>query len=469
MIFQKTSLTLVATLSCLFFFSADSLGQSKIKMELYGGPQFSYQKTETLQGPQLNTTSKLDYHLGINFLFGIRDDLQLSFQSEILRPNFRFDYYPNYPSLTTSYQVNRIDGFGNYRLGIRKTWEQGKHAFYVQPSVGFTVNNYWDFSSSDSAAFLIANKATKLVGNVGLEAGMKFYTKSKNYFLVGFRHQSGLSQLNPLEISNFAGTNSLAQVQRRGSYTGLFVGYGIDFKGRTQEEKAKVRAGRTEGKLGKRELAWGSGPYVMVNGLLRFRPKSEREPNLEFSHISGGYEFLGGYTFGSFSVESGYSKFNAFTNVNLAAGVNVNTATNYSVSAIPVRFRYHLDIGDKKRLRLGASLAAFYTLETNGIAWYERGVGSSSGNTTYSLTSVPLDQDSQGKVFFNAGVFAEIPIFNSSMMSFNFSRNFGSPEVGKVNVSGEVNGEPVNFDASGSLNGWVMEVGYKLPLKVIFN
>lgn len=177
---------------------------------------------------------------------------------------------------------------------------------------------------------------------------------------------------------------------------------------------------------------------------------------------------MGGYTFGSFSVESGYSKFNAFTNVNLAEGVNVNTATNYSVGAIPVRFRYHLDLGDKSRLRLGTSLAAFYTLETKGIAWYERGVGTSLGNTTYSLTSVPLDQDSQGKVFFNAGVFAEIPIFNSSMMTFNFSRNFGSPDVGKVNVSGEINGRPVNFDASGSLNGWMMEVGYKLPFKVLF-
>lgn len=463
---MKLSSSLLLVVASIFGFANQSIAQSKLKMELYGGPHYSYQQTLAKVGQPLNMTVPIDYHLGINFLYRISDNLQLTFQSEMTRASFKFDYFPAYPTLIPSYQGKRIDSFGNYRLGLRRTWEQGKHAFYVQPSVGFTVNNYWDFSNADSTTFFFANNASKLVGNVGLEVGTKFYTKNKNYFLVGLRHQSGLSSLNPAEMSFYAG-NSQSSVQRSGSYTGMFVGYGIDFKGRTRDEKIQEKLERVERKSEKREIAWGSGPYLSVNGLLRFRPKSEREPNLEFSHISGGYEFLGGYTLGSFSVESGYSQFNAFTNVNLAEGVNVNTASNYSVGVIPVRLRYHLDLGDKNRLRLGTSLAAFYTLETKGITWYERGVDTTLGSTTYYLTSVPLDQDSKGKVFFNAGVFAEIPIFNSSMMTFNFSRNFGSPEVGKVNVSGEVNGEPVNFDASGTLNGWLMEVGYKLPLKVL--
>lgn len=463
---MKNSLPIWFALVGIIGLNIDSLAQSKLKMELYGGPQYSYQKSVTRLGQELNTKSQLDYHLGINFLFGLRDDLQLSFQSETVRPNFSFDYYPAYPSLTPNYQAKRIDAFGNYRLGIRKTWEQGKHAFYVQPSIGITVNNYWDFSRTDSTKFFFANRETKIIGNVGLEAGLKLYTKRRNYFLLGLRHQSGLGSLNPIEIGNYAG-NSEAQVQRRGSFTGVFVGYGIDFKGRTREEKLEEKLARQENKTEKREIAWGSGPYMMVNGFLRFRPKSEREPNLEFSHISGGNEFLGGYTFGSFSLESGYSKFNAFTNVKLPVGLNINTATNYSVSAIPLRVRYHLDLSDKNRLRLGASLAAFYTLETNGMIWYEGAIGGYD-NTTYNLTTVFRDQNSQGKVFFNAGVFAEIPVFNSSMMTFNFSRNFGSPEIGKINVSGEVNGEPVNIDAAGSLDGWIMEVGYKLPLRVLF-
>jgi hypothetical protein len=456
---------LLAGLS-FFGFTTNIVAQSKLKMELYGGSQLSHQKSVTRLGQQLNTNSQIDYHLGVNFLFGLQDDLQLGFQSEMIRPNFSFDYFPQFPSLTPRLQAQRIDSFGNHRLGIRKTWDHGKHAFYVQPSVGITVNNYWDFARTDSAAFFFANRETKIVGNVGLEAGMKFYTKKKNYFLVGLRHQTGLSSLNPIEIGNYAG-NSEAQVQRRGSYTGMFVGYGIDFKGRTRDQKLEEKLERQENKSLKREIAWGSGPYLSVNGLLRFRPKSEREPNLEFSHISGGNEFLGGFTFGSISVESGYSKFNAYTNVRLPDGLNINTSTNYSVSAIPVRFRYHMDIGDKNRLRLGTSLAAFYPLQTKGRSWYEGAIGG-NGNTTYNLTSTPLEQNIQGKMFFNAGVFAEIPIFNSSMMIFNFSRNFGSPEVGKTNISGDVNGEPVNFDSSGSMNGWIIEVGYKLPLKALF-
>lgn len=463
---MRSILTLFIAFCCQMGLSIESVGQSKFKMELYGGPHYSYQQGLTKIGQSPNIRVPLDYHLGINFLYGIKDNLQLTFQSEMTRATFNFDYFPAYPSLSPSYQGQRFDTFGNYRLGVRKTWEQGKRAFFVQPSVGFTVNNYWNFSQADSTTFFMAEKAVKIVGNVGLEAGVKFYMKRKNYVVVGLRHQTGLSSLNSIELGNYAG-NSEASVQRSGSYTGLFVGYGIDFKGRTREEKLEEKLSKEEGKSEKREIAWGSGPYISINGFLRFRPKSEREPNLEFSHISGGNEFLGGYTFGSFSVESGYSQFNAFTNVNLAEGVNLNTATNYSVSAIPVRFRYHLNIGDKNRLRLGSSLAAFYTLDTKGMIWYKQAIGG-YGNTTYNLTTVPLDQNIQGKMFFNAGIFAEIPVFNSSMMTFNFSRNFGSPEVGKVNISGEINGEPVNFDASGSLNGWMMEVGYKLPLKVLF-
>ena len=154
--------------------------------------------------------------------------------------------------------------------------------------------------------------------------------------------------------------------------------------------------------------------------------------------------------------------------MNRPDGFNVQTNNNYSVGAIPVRFRYHKDLGDRNRIRLGTSLAAIYTLETKGLNMFEIRGGGNTGNSLYSLTYTPVDQDSQGQVFFNAGVFAEIPIFNSSMMTFNFSRNFGSPDVGKVNVSGEIEGRPVNFDASGTLDGWVMEVGYKLPLNVLF-
>lgn len=463
---KKSSLTLLFAFGFMLCFSVDSMGQSKFKMELYGGPHYSYQQGLTKIGQSPNISVPLDYHLGINFLYGIKDNLQLTFQSEMTRATFNFDYFPAYPSLSPSYQGQRFDTFGNYRLGVRKTWEQGKHAFFVQPSVGFTVNNYWDFSIGDSATFFFAEKAVKIVGNIGLEAGVKFYTKRKNYLMVGLRHQSGLSSLNSIEIGNYAG-NSEASVQRSGSYTGLFVGYGIDFKGRTREEKLGEKLSKEEGKSDKREIAWGSGPYISVNGFLRFRPKSEREPNLEFSHISGGNEFLGGYTFGSFSVESGYSRFNGFTNIS-RPGLNVQTNNNFTVGAIPLRIRFHKDVGDKKRLRLGTSLAAFFTLETKGLSMSQRGGGGNTGNSLYSLIYTPIGQNSQGKVFFNAGVFAEIPIFNSSMVTFNFSRNFGSPDVGKVNVSGEIDGRPVNFDASGTLNGWMMEVGYKLPLKVLF-
>ncbi|WP_111670511.1 hypothetical protein [Algoriphagus litoralis] len=464
---MKNAIPFLSTLAFFICLGGNSLAQSRFKMEFYGGPQYSYQKPTTIQGVPLNMDVGIDYHLGLNFLLGIGKDLQLSFQSEMIRPNLKFDYYLAYPDLSPRLEVKRVDSFGNYRLGLRKSWENGKHGFFVQPSLGFTVNNYWDFPRADTVAFVYAEKATKIVGNVALEAGMKFYTKRKNYLMVGVRHQFGLSPLNPSSINNYAGISE-ASVQRRGTYTGLFVGYGIDFKGRTKEERLEERLGKEAQKLEKREMAWGNGPYVMANGLLRFRPKSEREPNLEFSHISGGYELLAGYTLGSFSLESGYSKFNAYTGTTRPNGFSIQTNTNFNVSAIPVRLRYHIDLGENKRIRVGASLAAFYTLQTRGLGQSVRGGVGNVGGNTYSLTYTPINESSQGKVFFNAGVFAEVSIFNSSMLTFNFSRNFGSPEVGKVNVTGTINGEPVNYVTSGSLDGWIMEVGYKLPLNVLF-
>jgi len=37
-----------------------------------------------------------------------------------------------------------------------------------------------------------------------------------------------------------------------------------------------------------------------------------------------------------------------------------------------------------------------------------------------------------------------------------------------MELKGEVNGQPVNFESSGTLNGFMLELGYKLPLNVLF-
>lgn len=464
---MNTRFLLMGILLCLGL--SNGYTQSRIKLELYTGPQYSYQKLLNDPEPSLNFRGAAANHLGIGLLYRIGENWQVSLQSEMSIANFAYDLYPNYPQTLQHFRSQGYDSFGNYRMGLRRTWERGNHAIFIQPSIGLTVNKYWIFNEADTiSSFRFFTKETAVVGNFALETGLKFYTKNKNYFLIGVRHQQGLGSLNSIEFSGLP-PGQKSSIHRRGSYTGLVLGYGIDFKGKSQEVRDEWRAGREERKKEKRQAAWGDGAYLMATGLLRFRPKSEREPNLEFSHISGGNEFLAGYTLGSLSIESGYGRMNAHTNVVIEdAGLNIQTPTDYTVRVIPFRLRYHWDIGNQNRLRVGVSSAAIYTLDTKGMAWNSRSVINETEQFHYALNPNPTEQNSEGKIFFNAGIFTEIPIFNSSMMTFNFSRNFASPDVGKVAISGEVNGAPVNFDAAGTLNGWVLEFGYKLPLKSIF-
>ncbi len=448
------------TLGVILFLCAFGLelnAQSRLKMELVGGPQLMYQRSaDPIRNP-------LNYHLGVNWLYGIKDDFQLVLQAESARANFNYDWYPNFPNTNPAFKAFYYDSFGNFRLGLRKSWQKGSKAFFVQPNVGITVNNYFDFSGADSTSFFLAPKASRIVGNLGVEAGVKFYTGRRNYITLGIRHQSGLSALNPAEVFSGIRRQNQLLVERSGSYTGLFVGYGIDFKGRTKEEKEAAKLEKLDQKTARRESAWGDGVYLSIAGGLRFRPRSERVPNLGFSHITGGYQYLLGYTKGRFSVETGYGRQLAYNRLQIPGDV-VQTQQGYSVGAIPLRVRYHKIIGEKNRLRLGSSLAGLVTLGTRGLSNIGQAGGNGNGFTVYRLDSTPLEQTSRGKVFFNAGLFAELAVFNSSMLTFNMSRNFGSPSVGRENIRGTIYGRPIDQELTGTLDGWLLEVGYKIPL-----
>jgi hypothetical protein len=439
-----------------------TFAQSRIKLEFYGGPHLMYQNSEN------EFQNKLNYHLGIAGLVTVKDGLQVVLQAESARANFQYDFYPNFPSLNSALSARYYDSFGNYRIGLRKSWEKGSKSFFIQPNVGFTVNNYFDFSFADSASFFTAIRESKNIVNVGLETGVKFYTGRRNYITVGLRHQSGLSQLNSaVAFTDFSARNR-SFISRSGSYTGFFVGYGIDFKGRTQEEKDAFRLSRVDRKEERRKSAWGDGVYLSIAGALRFRPTSERVPNLGFSHITSGYQYLLGYTRGRFSLESGYGRQLAYNHLQIPGEV-VQTQQGYSLGTIPLRVRYHKIIGEKNRLRLGSSVAGLVTLGTRGLSNIGQGGGNGNGFIVYRLESTPLEQTSQGKIFFNAGLFAELAVFNSSMLTFNMSRNFGSPRVGRENITGTIYGRPINQELTGTLDGWLLEVGYKIPLTRFFD
>lgn len=451
----------------LAFQSHLGLAQNKFSLEFFGGPQMNYnQMTFTPEQPGIEVRTPWNYNFGINFLTRIKSNLQLSFQAEYARNSQKTINYPDYPDLESSFERQLFaESLGNYSVGLRYNWEKESYGFYLQPSLGITVNNYYDIIPVDSTSpgHYYGETKAKIIPNLRLEAGYKYYTNRRNYFLVGLRHQQGLQKLNPLSYSRGQSGYS-TEISRSGSYTSLFIGYGINFdnwsKSKRQEYKNKVK----ESKEIKRDRAWSSGAYLIGSGFLRFRPKSEREANLEFSHITSGNLVGLGYRLNSLSIESGFATFNFANSIPIPEHNTRVVLNSFSLHAVPLTLKYDFLIGDKNRLRIGPSFST-YIITGNGEDFTKKGgFGGSDFNFTYVAQSSGLN----GKVFYNLGVYAELPIFNTSLINFKVSQNFGSPKVGTVDLTGQVNGDPVDFESSGSLNGFMLEMGYKLPLNLIF-
>jgi len=61
-----------------------------------------------------------------------------------------------------------------------------------------------------------------------------------------------------------------------------------------------------------------------------------------------------------------------------------------------------------------------------------------------------------------------MPLFRTGLITFKASKNFGSSALDRVQVDYEVGGVPGSFQSQGNLNGWMLEVEYRLPLHHIF-
>ena len=93
-------------------------------------------------------------------------------------------------------------------------------------------------------------------------------------------------------------------------------------------------------------------------------------------------------------------------------------------------------------------------------------VGSDNQKYSYTGNSYSDRELTHGRFIFNAGVFIETSVFNSSFLTFKISRNFGSPDFVRIKADYLIDETPLNIESIGNLNGFMMEVGYKLPLKV---
>lgn len=227
----------VLFLSFFFCLSAAATAQQKFSIEVTAGAAGSFSKaTSSVDGSKMPMQSNIGMNAGLSFLFPISENWQL--YSEV-------GFYPN--ALRNGVNTSKSD-FGVYyprpaqipsvipsfSLGARYNFKIKNQAFFVQPGVVLSTSTSLgaanEFNNPTGSSLL--EQTNKVAVAFRVDMGTKFMTKNDNYFVLGLRYQQGLTEMNrytnPL-ISDQSQLGTVTQVTR-GSYVGVFAGYGFNGK-----------------------------------------------------------------------------------------------------------------------------------------------------------------------------------------------------------------------------------------------
>jgi len=253
----------------------------------------------------------------------------------------------------------------------------------------------------------------------------------------------------------------------------LFVGYGLNGHNLKSAGSRSPKRLYNDSKLLKHDLSLEDGFYFMVYGGLR-RRENPLSNEYFYSNTSGQFQAVLGYARNQFSFETGYGNFSYNANYQIDFdGVEalVMSWEHYDMPVIPLTFKYQIPLNDQNTVRFGPSFSTYFALKDQSDSWFtSKGSGATiTDEKEFKYTSeVYSDREIEhGRFAFNAGMFAEMLVFNSSFLTFKISRNFASPDFVKINGNYIIDGTPVSIESSGNINGFLFDIGYKLPLKVL--
>lgn len=218
--------------SLFFSISFSVLAQKKIVIEITAGAISPFSKaTNSIDGSNVPMQKTIGANAGLSVLFPISEkwDLYSEFgfyrngmRNEIKNPSNEFYLFRSIvpPAYTPSFSIG-----GRYSFNIKK------QEFYVQPGLTLsTSTSLGAMNGFEGSGDSRLEQINKIGTAIRLDVGKKLMMKNNNYFLVGLRYQQGITGLNeytnPL-ISNTVEIGEVAQVTK-GSYFGVFVGYGIN-------------------------------------------------------------------------------------------------------------------------------------------------------------------------------------------------------------------------------------------------
>jgi hypothetical protein len=231
----------------------------------------------------------------------------------------------------------------------------------------------------------------------------------------------------------------------------------------------------------KKAMRWGNqseyhsmsqegGPYLIFNFGIR-RDGKPTIPNHDFSNLSGNLGLGLGYRKGNFSFEYGlnflYYSPETITYIPLVDRLlYLNSYANSLI--IPLVFRYDIPVREKERFRFGANFTTNYIIAalTDGLPFGYRGAGGSNPNAE-PLKYTWVTSDKQSRFFFKAGLHAEFQFLNSSFLILQASRAFTISPNRNFLVSWQADGQNGNFEVESRIQGYMIELNYKIPLNVL--
>jgi hypothetical protein len=467
----------VAFLLSLSLFGSYSLAfsQEKFAWELYGGPSQSFLTYKFIpRNDFVSPSNELQYHLGTTFLWSLKNDWQLTAQLEFFKRELGTYAYSS-PADTIQITGYSTEGIPLLALGVRKSWGN----LYLQPSVSLmkspSVLDQYDRGNEWNGIPLGVISESDWGVGLRLEGGVKLYNRRGNYFLGGLRYQQGLILMDKMNaaVRFNERLEHVLSAESRGNYAGLFVGYGLNGQNFKSAGSRSPKRLYNDNKLLKHDLSLEDGFYFMVYGGLR-RRENPLSNEYFYSNTSGQFQAVLGYTKNRFSLESGFGNFSYNANYQIDFdGVEalVMSWEHYVMPVIPLTFKYHIQLNDQNTVRFGPSFSTYIALKNQSDSWFtSKGSGATSTvEKEYRYTSeVYSDRELEhGRFTFNAGMFAELSVFNSSFLTFRISRNFASPDFVKINGNYIIDGIPVSTETTGNINGFMLDLGYKVPLKVL--
>lgn len=178
-----------------------------------------------------------------------------------------------------------------------------------------------------------------------------------------------------------------------------------------------------------------------------------------------------GYRINNISLESGigFSWHNSDIPRQLGSSERILiTQSNLNSIFIPLGLRYDIPVNSKKSIRFGANASGNLIIHTTNkpsqdgsFPYY--GSNSSEGvQVDFSVSEPSL------KTFFKVGLHTEFQIFKSSFLIIQGSHMLSAPnDLRTISYTWQDGSQSGSFENQISMEGWVVEVAYKLPLSIL--